>query len=330
MINIKQYGKRKPVFLAIKLIFTITSVAYIYWRVSNNSDIESAFNLFSRNLLSQSLLIPAVVILLMPVNWGLEAYKWKLILTEISNISFLSSINGVIGGIAISFISPFRIGEVIGRVFFLENTDKVKATLLNIIASWAQVFWTVSFGLIACYLFILNYKTEVQISNVTIILIGLLVVVLIAATAFAIPIINLIYKTLKIKWLNKYENYFNFFLSRKPSELITALLISFLRYIVFSTQLYLLLLFFGINITVTDALVFIPIIFSSYSILSFFPLFGGIGVREAVTVVIFGQISQSVPGIVAASLSLWIINIIIPALYGSIFLLPTLKLKKAQ
>lgn len=62
-----------------------------------------------------------VVILLVPANWSLEALKWKYAISKLENISFWKAIKGVLTGLTVSTVSPNRVGEFFGRLFYLEK-----------------------------------------------------------------------------------------------------------------------------------------------------------------------------------------------------------------
>ncbi|MBL7753676.1 MAG: flippase-like domain-containing protein, partial [Chitinophagaceae bacterium] len=66
-----------------------------------------------------------VVIVLMIVNWTIEAQKWRFLLKGTENFSLWTSLQSVLTGLAVSVITPNRIGEYMGRILYLRNVHKL-------------------------------------------------------------------------------------------------------------------------------------------------------------------------------------------------------------
>lgn len=96
-------------------------------------------------------------------------------------------------------------------------------------------------------------------------------------------------------------------------EVIRVLIISMFRYLIFSVQFLLLLLFFEAGNDVALFITGIAFIFLAKSVV---PTFFDFGVREASALYFFGHFYFEDEKIIFASLSLWIINILLPALIG--------------
>ena len=127
----------------------------------------------------------------------------------------------------------------------------------------------------------------------------------------------------RLKRLRKFFRVFAFFHSR---ELFTILGMSYLRYLVFASQFYLLLRLFAVPVPYTEALMVISLI---YFVMAVIPtiLITELGIRGSVSIyffaIYFGS-SLADPetvnfGILAASTLLWFINVGIPALIGTLF-----------
>jgi uncharacterized membrane protein YbhN (UPF0104 family) len=122
--------------------------------------------------------------------------------------------------------------------------------------------------------------------------------------------------------LREYLKVFTFYSSK---EIFKVLFLSFLRYLVFSIQFYLLLRMFQIPVPFFDGLVIITVVFL---IMTFLPTIAivELGIRGSVSLYFFGlffvkagldNIDHNL-GTLAASSTLWLINIAIPALIGAI------------
>ena len=122
-----------------------------------------------------------------------------------------------------------------------------------------------------------------------------------------------------IKFLSKYEKYNEVFSFYNTDELVKVLWYSVARYAVFTTQFFILLQLFDINISYTDAIVLIMIMLFVVSIIHTIAI-TEIGVRGSVAIFLFGLLSANTIGIFSATFVMWIINLLLPALIGTIFI----------
>ncbi len=124
------------------------------------------------------------------------------------------------------------------------------------------------------------------------------------------------------KWLksDKINNYVNLFNTYNNAELSKILLMSFFRYLIFSLQYYLVFWVYDIRLD-AGSLYVIPLIFLFTSVIPSFVI-ADIGIRGSVSIyfieTIFGNQPKMVVSAFSSSLVLWLINIIIPAIIGSI------------
>jgi hypothetical protein len=103
-------------------------------------------------------------------------------------------------------------------------------------------------------------------------------------------------------------------------ELIRLLSLSFGRYFVFLFQYYLLLRLFQVNVYWLDAFALVGVMFLVLAIVPTIAL-AELGFRGKVSLLLFGLLSSNHIGIIATAAGIWIINLILPAIAGSIFIL---------
>lgn len=254
------------------------------------------------------------IILLMFLNWSLEAFKWKLLIAPLEKINFSTSIKGVLSGVTISIFTPNRVGEFAGRVFFLNQTDKIQATILSLIGSLAQLLVTIIAGVFAFYMLEKKYydffQIEQFISVNTLFLIFVLLIITLSILAYVVYV--------KQKSSEKIKKYMDTFKLHSRKNLNVVLNLSILRYIVFSIQYYFALKLFGINGGIVIVFSLIALTFFVTSVIPTFAL-TEIAVRVGVAIYFFSTIYSSHAPILAASLFLWMVNLAIPALIGSAF-----------
>jgi len=256
-----------------------------------------------------------MTLLLMIFNWGLEAYKWQYLMKDIEELPFFRSFQLTITGITLGIITPNRIGEIPGRILLLNNKKIFKKALFKTaIGAYSQLLVTFIFGTIATFFTIELFGLQVNYTYVKIIL--LLLTSLSLLSYFYPQLIRFIFYSVPYienkKWLDALGG-FSF------KKRLNILLMSVLRYFVFSFQYFLMLKAFSISFSAFNELLLIPLCFMVTSVIPTI-LISEIGVRGSVALLIFGVITDNQLAILFASVLLWLINVAIPAVIGLFFI----------
>lgn len=312
----------KGISLFIKLLATGSCLFYIYFKIVNRTDFNtlssSIEDLFKRITAFDALLLLG----LMFANWAFEAAKWKMIVEHIEQVPFLKSIKAVLVGIAISVFTPNRAGEFVGRIFFLNPENRLKGILITLLGSAAQLLITLLTGALALLFYTawytnINGFTSPYLYSSFAAIVGLMVLLL----PFVFLNISLLSNlTRKTSWLKRLQPYINALENYSTDELVKIILLSFFRYVLFTLQFYILLRL--LNVTggnVSEMLVMIALTFFAITVVPTITVTEP-GVRGAASLAFIGQLSDNAIGIVTASFALWIINIALPAVAGSVFI----------
>ncbi len=243
------------------------------------------------------------------LNISLEVKKWIVLVKPYENFTFKQSASAVVSGIALSIITPNQIGDFAGRVLNLNKLAKLKGALLAVIGYTAQVIVTIVFGLFAYWRLVLAKADFPIFTAILCLLAAILSVFIYFNFKLLSPLLN------RFKFLKKYEESINVFKEQKSSLLLNVLLLSIFRFSTYLVQFWLLLKFFQVEISVVDAF---SAIISTFFVQSFVPSFLllELGLRGSAAIWFIGMFSSNIPGILLASYTLWIINMLIPALYG--------------
>lgn len=111
------------------------------------------------------------------VNWGLESYKWKFLVSRLEEIRYKDAIKSVLSGVAVSQLLPYRTGEYLGRLAYISDKNKIGATALSIIGSYSQLLVTLLLGFWGfCRFSGLIYPTYLFVIGLPILLAILLIV----------------------------------------------------------------------------------------------------------------------------------------------------------
>ena len=298
----------KYINLLARIIIGVLALIYIYFRLKD--DIDTHLASFSV-LTTENYILLLIALLLMPINWGIEAYKWKFVIKKFENVPFIKALKHVFAGITIGLTTPNRIGEIPARVYLLNNKTHLTGLIgVTFLASFSQVIITFLGGFAAVLL--LKENTIIKDHFILWTIVGSIITVWLFFVYFyskivltfiqKIPFLN------KKKWLEKFS-----FLSTQEKS--TVLFFSLVRYFVFVIQFYLVLTAFHIPINNVAAFSLIPLFFV---ISSFIPTFviSEIAVRGSVALVVFSSVSTDSLLIISAAVSLWIINVALPSIIG--------------
>ena len=262
----------------------------------------------------------------MVVNVGFESYKWKLLIQQSEKVSLLTAYKAILGGMAVSVYTPNRVGEFMGRVFILKKTDPVTAILLTIVGSFSQLLVTVVAGSIAYIVFaplylplvIFESTWLVKGMSVTLAVVSLLYVFL----YFNISALHRISFVVPAAYMQKIKNGIDAIAACPKRLLFIAVFLSTLRYLVFSTQFYLAIRLMGLQITVSQCMMAIPISYLLWVIIPTVAL-TEIGVRGSISVFLFGLLASGhelntadALAVLSASTLIWFINVAFPSLLG--------------
>lgn len=308
----------------VKIVIVLLGIWIIYKKIIHNQNITQLWSDIKSSFTStKHIYLLILTIILVPINIYLEGVKWKIQLKPIENISYYKSFLSIFTGLTAGMFFPNRMGNFLGRIFMMENGDRIKAAMVTIVGGMAQMIATVSVGLIATIFFVNKYLVLLTISI-------FLIVALLLLFYFNIHVLKYFQFLIPKKFKEKTKEYFDVFSLYDKMELLKILIISFLRYFIYTFQFVLLIWAFKIPLTYLNAM--IPISFT-YLLMMVIPFITitEIAIRGSVSILVFEKwfiingISNSLELMVfSASSLLWILNIAIPSIIG-LFLIHRLK-----
>ncbi|MDK2978630.1 MAG: hypothetical protein PWP52_1344 [Bacteroidales bacterium] len=304
----------------ISIIIIVLSYGFIYYKLKNHEALKDfTIQDFKFNRLRITFI--AVVFVGMILNWSIEAIKWKELVKKITQIRFLQSTQIIITSITIGIFTPNRIGEIAGRAYSLEKGKRTYGLLVAGIGSFAQLTATVVMGLIGFTLFLLCFPDKIHINSLFNEFTALFILIFTLGLLWSFFNVQKIKPLLlKIPYLRKKTEQIHFLSNQSKKSLWAILLYSFLRYFIFSLQFYLLFLIFDVQIRFLESFVAITL---TYFFMTLIPTttLSELGVRGSLSIFFVGMFTQQIPGIILATIFIWIINIALPAIAGAPFLL---------
>ncbi|MFM2138833.1 MAG: hypothetical protein RJA57_1140 [Bacteroidota bacterium] len=261
------------------------------------------------------------VVLLVGVNWGLEALKWQWSVRSVRSLSFGRSYLAVLAGIPFSVSTPNRIGEFFGRMLYMPEGSRLRTISLTIVGSISQLLITLMAG--SCSLLVL--RSDIAARQ----LIAPLWMDVICWGVFLVTAGTLLFY-FRISWLvqwigripitRRFSHLFDALVYLKPQLLMRLLFFSGLRFFVFILQYYLLFRLFGVD--PGWAAVWWTVS-ASFLVMSIIPTIAvaELAQRGTVLTVLVGLYSVNELGILLATIGIWFLNLILPAIIGSLLIL---------
>jgi len=195
----------------------------------------------------------------------------------------------------------------------------VKAIIITLIGSLSQIVATVFMGSIGLfyYLFFVEGELNQYLTTATVLLI-ILLLALILGLYFNVNIFYILFR--KVFKLRKIRKVISVITEYHFKELLIVLLLSFLRYSIFTAQYLLLLELFGIDAPFLTGLSIVMLIFLIQTVWPL-PALVELGIRGNVAIWFLSAFAVAQISIISATYSLWLINLIIPALIGGLLIL---------
>ena len=294
----------------------------IFRQVKNQPHLTESWEKVKESFSSPLVVYLIGVLVLMLLNWSLEAIKWKLTVQHVQRITFLKSLQAVFSGVSFSVSTPNRVGEYLGRVLYMNQGNRLKVISLTVLGSISQLLVTLFFGLAG--LMILKAKIiQAGLSGLP-----AWINLILAGGAAALFFLTVFY--FKLGWLIKAIDKLPFirnygWLIKELEKINTTLLlqllsVSVLRYFVFGLQYFLLFRFFGVEVNAWQGFWAMATVFLIMAVIPTIALFE-IVQKVYITKEIFAIFTVNTLGIGLVTTTIWFINLVVPAMLGSLLIL---------
>lgn len=260
-----------------------------------------------------------IALFLMPLNWGLETLKWKRLMKPLEALPFGKAWRAVLAGCSVTMFTPNRVGEYGGRMLFIKSENRIPSISVTMVGGLNQLVVTCWMGLMALPFF----YTQVELPANSVLQIWMQTlgwsVVFLASVFLSLALfrVSWIFEKLSgISFLEKPLRHLQRASDYQPKQMLIVLLIAMLRYLVFIFQYYLLLQAMGVELSLSHG---VSVIAVFYLLMTWAPTIGftELPLRSVMAVWLIGLFSTNVMGIQAASLCIWLINLALPAIIGS-------------
>lgn len=286
----------------------------LYKQVFKNTDLSEAFSYLSEETTGRFPML-LLVFLLMLLNWTLETMKWRLLVNRLDQISFFKAFQGILFGVAFSLFTPNRLGEYAGRVMALKH-HRIAAIVSTLIGSYSQIVVNTIVGAFAFFIYLLLFRELEIYWLLTYLLFFIGAVFFLLVSYFNLDIASVLFNRYSV--FKKIAPYVDVVKTYSAGDLRVLLVLSAMRYGVYCLQFYALLKFFKSGVPFEFAVVLLPVVFFMQSVLPSLAI-ADVSIRGEIALQVISDYAVGgALSVVAASVLLWFINLIIPALFGGL------------
>jgi len=307
------------------LVFLLLSY-FIWWQVIHQHDWRGSLDKVCRAMTGPQQWKLWLVVALMPLNWGIEARKWQLALRPVGGISYRNAFKAIFTGATMASFTPNRMGEYLGRILYVKEGKRLASISLTIVCSIAQLLITLTIGIIG--ILYIRYTLHQPIFREsphgefwlnTVLCVAFLL--LLSLTIIYFRLSSVLWILGKIPGSAKFLTYIKVLENFDATILLRILFLSFARYMVFIVQYGLVFPLFGVFLSLGQTWSGVSMVFLVMALVPTFTFLTELGLRWEASIQALELFSRNTVGIFAASFAIWLINLIIPALIGSLLIL---------
>lgn len=307
---------KKILSLSLKAAIGVGALSILAWRLRADLGPEQ-LQLLSRTFQPvKTWVLLLFALLLVPLNWGIEALKWQKLTATVEPIGFKKANLSVYAGICAGNFAPGRATEFLGKLLYFSDENKTKVALLHFLNGMIQLTVTLLAGLSALLIRLDAFPETERFLAHTLLFGSLVLLLLFGWLAWR--------SELLIKRIN------HWFASRfkantgdlnLPAKLWLSLgLLSVLRYLVFCSQ-FLLLLSIYPQAKLSPALFGgMALYFMISSLLPMVYFLEG-PIRAAIALLVLSGSGLAPSELALSALLLWFLNIVLPSVAGYLALL---------
>ena len=305
------------VFLRVAVLAAVG--LFLYIRIAAHQSTLATWGEWHSALERADLRLWTVLVSLAALNWGIEAAKWRLLMSEVQPMGRLRAFSATLAGTAIGIFTPNRTGEFVGRVLFLDPENRWRGGFASVLGSMAQFAVTMLAGGIA-FVFWFPQRAS-ALGGPWFGGAGAVLLALVAAGTlvffFRPGLLRMwMAKLPLLRRLGKEAAVLDEF---PPGISAVVLALSGLRYAVFMAQ-YMLLLALVAGMPWSVGAIAVPLIFLTTTLVPPM-LLPELGVRGSVAVALLVPALHDPSPVLLAAFMLWAVNLALPAVVGGLILL---------
>jgi len=309
-----------------RIIYFSVALFAFYYVVKKLISFEQWNYVSGRFISSDWVSLLAVQIVLWVMNIGLETFRWQKMLSSFTNTGFFSSMQMVMMGFATGSVSPMKVGEPGGKVSLLTKDEKASGVLASVYGSYLNSILLFFIALVVLPFTI--SKKLIALPFIPELPVWSFVLIAFFIVSGSYITINVFFKRIRkqvrnTKWAVKHGFFRNF----KVKEALFLSLLTLMRITVYNFQLFVWFKFFNITVPPSEFFLVSPLYFAAITLIPAVFLFD-LGIRGSTGVFVFSVLTNNLGAILSALFFLWLVNVAVPVLWGSVLLVKNKTLKK--
>jgi len=312
---LSKYFGQKLIFVVRILLFGLVIYMLFHTIKHQPQGIEGLIATFLSSWQGTSTYFWIALLVLMVLNWTLESWKWRTLLEHIEPISIAQAFKSVLTGLALGMLLPSGTGDVAGRIINLKK--KTEGIGAGIVSGIVQTIVTLSFGYVGLVFIVQKFCLKNTLESYLVF--GMPTLGLVASILFWYS------KKLKLIQHKRIQQVLTAIFSMSKKQWVRLFAIGMIRHLVFISQFALLFNWAGVKLPFVDTLAVINSVFLAKTILPALNFVSDLGVRELSAIYFMRHYTVDVNQVITATFILWLLNIGIPVLIGSIWILFTRK-----
>lgn len=253
-----------------------------------------------------------IALLMMPLNVLLEIFKWKLLVKSAQPVSFITAAKSYLAGLSLSILTPNRIGEYPGRILYLKRKNTPRLISVTFLGMFTQFLCLFIFGIAGLIYY--NFAMPGYVAKLVLV-VAVICMFIVSGIFFSFEKwSHYIERFVFFRRLNTYSQLLKKFTLKEQGIILG---ISMLRFAVYVTQYLFLLKWMGIGIPLLAGFCTACLFFFGMAVIPSIAL-AEMGIRGQLSILLFENFTSDKIGILVATLVLWIINLILPSIIGSL------------
>lgn len=260
---------------------------------------------------------------LTPLNWTLEALKWQWLTRRVAPLRFTEALGGVLAGLSLGMALP-GFGDTAGRVLSIRGTTSSTETPLAqnragavgaaLVSGGMQFYVAVVVGAVAWAVHLTHLPARNTPGGQA--LLALLMVLSVLGVALNF------YRNRFVNWsvhwpkIGQYNAYWAIVGQYSHADMAATFTLALLRNLTFSAQLYCAFRLYGIELPALPLAAGVGVIFLVKTVTPAVNWLSDLGVREAAALWVFAPYNLPAPLLLTATLTLWLVNILLPVGVG--------------
>lgn len=287
--------------VSLKIAVVSLAIGFTIYKLQNNnfSEIqEFALDYFAK-------LSPFLVVFLVYLSFQnrfLEIVKWQNLGATVKPLSIHKSAEEVFAAFTLGSFTPNGLGEYAGKALFYPKQVRLKIVALNLVCNGVQMFYSVLFGLLA-FAF-LGLVSFLQLAGI-----------LVAAAALLF-----ILQKVSRRFQSKVHDFFKAGFSVSSRVHQRNFFYGLLRYATFTSQY---VLFLQVGNPQASVIALYAAVAATYLLASSLPAFQlfDFAVKTGVALLFFSELGIDPQLILLITLLMWLLNVVVPLLIGTFYVL---------